>query len=114
MDRPIPSSTLAKQAASPVARRGLSRLFCPESVYPALLLAWGMVLAFLLPPLQAPEERYHALRSFHLARGQMQPAVTRDDLLRGRAPAELLDLMPPRSMGAAAQPQLAANKHKRV
>jgi hypothetical protein len=72
-------------------------------------------MVFLVPPTQAPDERYHAVRSFHLSRGRLFPDGVVNGVHGGRVPAGLLELndtMVHRSPGVTAKPQLTADEYR--
>lgn len=49
----------------------IARLKTPEGLFVALGLFFGLILLFLIPPLQTPDENVHFLRAYQVAQGQL-------------------------------------------
>ena len=77
---PIPAASLQ--------RRG------PEFLFPALLLAFGLVFVFVLPPCQTPDELAHFLRAYQVSEGHMVPMLVRQQG-GGAVPVSLLQVLEP-------------------
>jgi uncharacterized membrane protein len=70
------------------------KFFSDTQIY-KLLLAFGLVFIFLIPPFQSPDEINHFLKSYHVSEGYMTGIRTADNRLGGYLPSSFKKIIDP-------------------